>query len=144
MIGVPARTDGVSYRLCVLPEWAPMDGLTIAPFVFVKRSVRGRGLADVCAHEVIHLRDQRRWHVIFFLSYLFLLPLGPGFRAFWEWRAYRRNLEREFALSRSISPETVEWLVEVFTGRRYLWMLPSRRLVERLIRREVARLEAGR
>lgn len=55
-----------------------------------------RRFAECCApatlyrilrHEAVHLRDARRFPLFFQLSYLLLPPIGPGFRALWEWRA---------------------------------------------------------
>ena len=80
-------------------------------------------LASILAHELVHLRDQRRFHVWFYVSYALVLPVGRTMRARWELRAYAVDmlLARErggAADARRVAAR----LVKVFAGPAYLWM----------------------
>ena len=75
-------------------------------------------------HEAVHLRDARRWPVLFQLSYLFALPTGLTARAFWEWRAYTESLRVDFELYGRIDDAAIEAVVAAFCGPDYLFMCP--------------------
>lgn len=91
-------------------------------------------------HEAVHLRDMRRFPVLFHVSYLLLLPTGITCRAYWEWRAYKASLAAEYAIEGAISDEYIEDIVERFAGPDYLYMWPFRTHIRRLARRERARI----
>ena len=88
------------------------------------------------------VRDQRRWNVLWWLSYLLLLPIGPGLRAVWEWRGYRMTLLAEMERRGAISGYTQQNVVDWLCGPLYLWCCP-RSVAEWLVRREVARIGAA-
>lgn len=85
-------------------------------------------------HEAVHLRDMRRFPLLFQLSYLFLLPAGLTARAWWEWRAYAETLRVELELRGEISDELLDFVAERFTGPDYLFMLPFSGFVGRRLR----------
>lgn len=95
-------------------------------------------------HERVHLRDARRFPVLFEVSYL-LPPLGPGPRAYWEWRAYEETLRCEVELYGRIDLPWLDDLVERFAGPDYLYMWPFRRWLRRRLEALRLRLlrEAG-
>ncbi len=86
----------------------------------------------ILRHEAIHIRDCFRVGILpFVVSYLFLLPAVFTFRAWWEYRAYLETMRVELELTGTIAPQTVDWLVERFTGSDYLWMCPFPGFVRR-------------
>ena len=95
----------------------------------------------ILRHEAVHLRDARRWPVLFELSYLFVLPVGLTMRAWWEWRAYAETVRATFEVDGVVPDAELDEIADRFVGSDYLWMWPSRRSIrarlERL-RREVA------
>lgn len=87
--------------------------------------------AEVLHHEIVHVRDQHRWSILFFLSYLLVLPIGPSFKAFWEWRAYKEDLRwiHEHPVDNQDYQKYLEdyycqWVAEQFCSPLYLWMWP--------------------
>jgi hypothetical protein len=80
-------------------------------------------LAEILAHELVHQLDQRRWGVMFYVSYGVALPAGRSMRAVWERRAYAVDLMLahheggEQALARC-----ERRLVKTFSDRTYGWM----------------------
>lgn len=86
----------------------------------------------ILRHERVHMRDYAKWGPLFFLSYIFL-PIGPSFRAYWEFKAYKESM--------LVAYETVgvipDWLLEhyaaQFTGSTYLWMFPFPKTIRKLL-----------
>lgn len=97
-------------------------------------------LYGVLRHEAVHLRDARRWPVLFELSYLFALPAMFTARAGWEWRAYRETLRVEFELTGDIPDALLDHIERRFTGPDYGFMCPFPRFVRRRLEAERARL----
>lgn len=85
-------------------------------------------------HEAVHLDDMRRFPLFFQLSYLFLLPAGLTFRAWWEWRAYAETLRVEAELTGEIPDALIEHIAERFTGADYLFMFPFPGFIRRKLR----------
>jgi len=83
--------------------------------------------ADVLRHELVHLRDAKRWGILFYVSYL-LLPLPAVFtmRAYWEFRGYCESLRCERDRYGVVYSETFNYFVDIFVGPSYLWMCPFR------------------
>lgn len=109
------------------------SGVTFWNTIYVDPALIGndRG-AELLAHEIVHVRDQHRWNVLFFLSYLFL-PIGPGLRAIWEWRAYKETLRWIHEHMNEDYPQEYkdyiedyycQWVAHLFSGPNYLWMWP--------------------
>lgn len=90
--------------------------------------------APVLRHEAVHVRDQARWGVLFFVSY-FVLPIGPSVRALWEARAYRETLRYIATNSPWQRDWAVEWVSSRFTGPSYGFMFPFPSLVRRWCRK---------
>jgi hypothetical protein len=93
-------------------------------------------LYGIIRHEAVHLRDMRRFPLLFQLSYLLLLPTVLTFRAVWEWRAYTETLRVHAELTGQIEDQLLDSIQKRFTGPDYLFMFPFpgfiRRRLERL------------
>lgn len=94
-------------------------------------------LYGLLRHEAVHLRDMRRFPLIFQLSYLFALPTGLTARAFWEWRGYLETIRVHAELHGEVPDGLLDFIERRFTGPDYLYMCPFPRFVRR-------RLEAAR
>ena len=88
-------------------------------------------------HEAVHLRDARRFPIVFQLSYLFLFPAVLTLRAVWEWRAYLETMRVHIELHGDIPDTLLAHIQGRFTGPDYLFMCPFPKLVRR-------KLEAAR
>jgi len=84
-------------------------------------------LARIVAHELVHQLDQQRWGMLFYLSYVLVLPTWRTCRARWERRAYAVDLM--LALHED-GPAGLELarrrLIAVFSGPMYGWMWGGR------------------
>jgi hypothetical protein len=80
----------------------------------------------VVRHELVHLRDQRKYPVWFGLSYVLLLPTVLTFRAYWELRAFKATMLAQFEISGTIPERTITFILNQFTGPMYFWMWPFR------------------
>ena len=88
--------------------------------------------ADVLRHEWVHLRDARRWNILFYLSYLlFPLPAVFTMRAYWEFRGYCESIRAERDRYGVVYSESLHYYVSLFTGPAYLWMCPFPKFVMR-------------
>ena len=115
------RLDRVGIRL---------SGLALWNTVYLDRALHGTALgASVLRHEGVHLDDQHRFGPLFFLSY-FLPPVGPSFKAFWEWRAYRQDL---------LEGTPPEVIAGHFASGTYAWMWPWKGQVLRWCQRALDR-----
>lgn len=94
-------------------------------------------LYSLLRHEAVHLRDMKRFPVIFHLSYLALLPTGLTARAFWEWRAYQETLRVHAEVYGEIPDWLLRFIEQRFTGPDYLFMWPFPKHIRQ-------RLEAAR
>lgn len=94
----------------------------------------------VLRHEAVHLRDARRYPLIFHLSYLLMLPAVFTARAFWEWRGYLETMRAHLALHGEIPDSLLHHIERCFTGPDYLFMCPFPRFVRRRLERARARL----
>ncbi len=119
-----------------------LDGYTTVMFgnvYFPSRewceAVGPTALYRILRHEAVHLRDARRWPVLFHLSYLFGAPAILTARAFWEARAYAESLRVSMELDGDITDAELERIARAFTGSDYLFMCPFPRFVRRRLRR---------
>lgn len=96
----------------------------------------------ILRHEAVHLRDARRFPLVFHFTYLFCLPAGLTARAYWEWRAYRETLRVEAELTGEIPDALLDHVQARFTGPDYLFMCPFPRFVRRRLERARARILA--
>ena len=140
--GVRLRPFTESRALALLRccGWS-MSAMTLGRTVWMDPGIIGTAYGgQVLRHEAVHVRDQARWGLLFFITY-FLPPIGPSFRALWEARAYRetlRSIVSEFPWQRDWA---VEWVTSRFTGPSYGFMFPFPSIVRRWCRRVVD--EAG-
>jgi len=122
---------------------------TIRGTFYIPASDWGRNGAideDTLRHEAQHARDSRRWPVLFELSYVFGnlgIVVGPGMRAFWEWRGYRLNVEAMAKRGQSVE-EAIDYVVPQFIYQWYGWAgglpcWPFRGYWERKVRRTYQR-----
>jgi len=133
---------GESFAVHVLPEWAPMGGITLFGHVFLKARLVDDDV--LLRHEAIHVRDQRTWTILFWLTYLLLPIPGPfTLRGFWEWRAYRETIRATIDHQGSISDYQKGLIIAWLSGPLYWWAMP-RSFARRLVEREVTRLTAMR
>ena len=91
-------------------------------------------------HEAVHLRDARRFPVLFQLSYLFFLPTVLTARAFWELRAYEESVRAHVEVAGDVPEGFLEGVETAFVGPDYLFMFPFRGFIRRRLR--VARRKA--
>jgi hypothetical protein len=134
--------DDTKFNLRALPEWMPMAGIAIWPFgVFMKQSAAiSEEAQGMLRHEAQHIRDQKDFHVFFWLTYLLLLPIGPSFKAFWEWRAYRYTLYDEYLRLGWITPMTRMHVSRWLSGPLYFWAV-SGSYAEKIVNRWCDELE---
>ena len=112
-----------------------MGATTMYNTIFMDPALIGNDrAATMLEHELVHVRDQHKWNVLFFISY-WLLPIGPSFKALWEWRAYKVDL---ISCARDIEEGTyrdyiqgyyADWVTSQFTGTTYMWMWPFKKTV---------------
>lgn len=112
--------------------WKGAAGVTFWNTVFVASGYvdTAKG-AQLLSHEIVHVRDQHRWLILFPITYFLILPVGPSLKAVWEWRAYRENLRwvREHPSSDAAYQAYIEdyyckWVADQFSNSMYLWMWP--------------------
>ncbi len=139
--GVRIRPFTDSRVLRLLRRWG-VSAMTLGRTIWMDPGIIGTDHgAQVLRHEAVHVRDQARWGLLFFITY-FLLPVGPSFRAVWEARAYRETLRciaAQFPWQRDWA---VEWVASRFTGPSYGFMFPFPRTIRRWCRRVMAEAEA--
>lgn len=95
-------------------------------------------LVALLRHEAVHLRDMRRFPLIFPITYVLLLPAGITMRAVWEARAYRESMKVEAEATGAIASATIDALVRRFAGPEYLFMWAAPRAVRRHFERVAA------
>jgi len=130
---------------CRWLRWLPASAVAVGGTVYLRRAFRGTAEGkDILRHEAQHVRDWRRFGLLFWLTYLALLPVGPSLRAAWEWRAYRVSLRAAHERHGRVDEGTRAWVVAQFTkAAPYWWMWPFPRQVRRWVDAECARLEGG-
>lgn len=99
----------------------------------------------ILRHELVHIRDAKRFPVWFQLSYTLLpLPLGLAyFRADWEFRAYAQTLIVTYNQEGSIPEDLIQAVIGHFTGHLYFWMWPFKKTMTRKVRVLVKAIEEG-
>ncbi len=133
--------DGVTFKVRSMPSWLPMAAITLLGAVWIKEQYWATSHGhDILRHEAVHVRDQRKYHVLFWLTYI-LLPLpGPlTLRGFWEWRAYRVTLRALMERYGTLTSTDEATVTRHLSGPLYWWAVP-RSLAARLVAREAQRL----
>ena len=95
-----------------------------------KQYIGSHASIDILRHELVHLRDMKKYPVLFELTYiLFPLPTVFTLRAFWEYRGYCESIRAINDRYGYVPVKTIEFFVEQFTGPSYLWMCPFPKFV---------------
>jgi hypothetical protein len=114
------------------PDFMTSYATAVGATVYHPRDWSDWSMYEVLRHERIHIRDHKKWKLLYSLSYLFTLPVVVTMRAFWEFRAYcetlkvaweRRGKPRD-AFGNPVVYRDIEWAVSQFTGAGYLFMFP--------------------
>lgn len=78
---------------------------------------------DILRHEAVHMRQFKKWNILQTISYA-ILPIGPSFRAYWEYQGYVESMRVRHELGWGLSDTYIEDIVGQFTGPAYLFMWP--------------------
>ena len=96
---------------------------------------------DMMEHEIVHVRDMHKYHILFLLTYWFL-PIGPSLKAFWEWRGYQQDLAiiwHQYKGQGDYGKYVIKFyeghVANQFLYQNYAWMLPWPWLVHKMIDR---------
>lgn len=118
------------FSLTLMRFWNPnfMESYITVMFgkVYMPQRFIGTSIGyEVLRHELVHLRDAKKWPVLFELSYIFFpLPFIITFRAYWEFRAYCESLTVDAEKYGYVRSSTIEFIITQFTSSYYLWMFP--------------------
>jgi hypothetical protein len=83
------------------------------------------------AHELTHLKDSKKYPILYELSYLFLLPAFFTFRSFWEKRGYKWNVMyyvKRYPLNLDYFRSA---LGDIFCGSNYFYMHYSKKKINK-------------
>jgi hypothetical protein len=110
-----------------------MAGITLYNSIYLKDEYyeTSRG-AEILRHELAHIRDVHKWHILYVLSYFLILPTVFSMRAFWEWNGYKETLKSVYEEYKDADPKYREyildyycqWVTLQFTGASYFYMFP--------------------
>ena len=132
----------------VVPEFSTRYTTVLGATVFLPQppeEIAPDVLASTLAHELVHQMDQQRWGPLFYVSYGFCLPSIRSMRAHWERRAYAVDLLLARERGGPAEVERVaDLLVDLFSGRAYLWMWMGRQASRRYLEPVVQEVIAGR
>jgi hypothetical protein len=127
-------------------DWHPAGAITILDHVWLKGhffandfeiNIDGRTLLR---HEAQHIRDQRTYHVLYWLSYVGLI-IGPlSLRGLWEWRAYKITMKAWHERGIPLNTHNLDLLVGYLCAPMYLWAM-TRSHARRLVYDEAQRLQ---
>ena len=110
------------YTVHRLWSWFPALGITFGRHVFMRDPASELTLA----HELVHVRQQAEHPIWFWVSYVFLMPIG--------WNPWRARWEAEAYAVQARAGHPVESLARVIAGPMYGWCC-RRRTAEQAIRR---------
>lgn len=97
----------------------------------------------VLRHEAVHIADFDKWGWWMRISYFLLLPAGITMRAYWELKAYKESLRVCYEMYGKIPDYLIEYYVELFTGPKYVWMLPFPKTIRKSLLKERDRIING-
>lgn len=104
-----------------------MFGSIYMPKAFIGTPI----MVDVLRHELVHLRDAKKYPILFELSYvLFPLPTIFTMRSYWEFRGYCESIKAINDRYGYVTENTINFFVAQFTGPSYLWMCPFPKYVK--------------
>jgi hypothetical protein len=102
----------------------------------------GGEISDITLqHELVHVKDWKRWNILFSLSYLLFLPAGLTLRSVWEKRGYEVTIRetvrtrRRYAMTQSFKDR----IVRQFTGANYLYMWPFKKGISKWFDKTLAK-----
>jgi hypothetical protein len=100
-------------------------GVVAFPSRAWRAAVGERAIYEILRHEAVHLRDARRFPILFELSWLLLpLPTVLTMRAYWEWRGYAESMRARVELGLPVDDAWIEHVVQRFCGPDYGFMWP--------------------
>ena len=124
---VKVRTMERTLVFRTLLSWGwPMAAMTLGSTVYLQRKYVGTDLGwEILFHELVHVRQFKRWTIPgFLIAYVLLLPAGPGLRAALEWPAYIESLRVELERTGNIRDSSIDYTVRMFCGSAYWFMFP--------------------
>jgi len=83
-------------------------------------------LRTILNHESIHIQDQKKWGIIFTLSYIFPPAILAYGRWYWERKAYLPELIELYYLPSSSFDERLERIIDSLGGSEYFWTWPKK------------------
>lgn len=112
----------------------PMLRRMYVPNNFFKER-RASASMSTLRHEEVHLEDSVNFFPFFSLSYILLLPIGPGFRALWEMRAYKESIRARIEYRYTDLTHYIEHVTNLFCNSTYLFMFPFRKFIEKRLKK---------
>ena len=97
---------------------------------------------EILRHEAVHMRQFKKFWLLQTISYG-ILPIGPSFRAYWEYQGYCESMKVRSELGWSVDDAYIDWLVSQFTGPAYLFMWPFKASLTKKFKAERTRLLGG-
>jgi len=90
----------------------------------------------ILRHEYVHMIDQKRWSIWFFLTYILLpLPLLISGRSYWELRGYAQNIIVRHEYGLETTDAHLSNIARFFIGSMYFFMFPFRSVVMKRLER---------
>jgi hypothetical protein len=132
---IPKSESKLMKLLALVMFWNPsfMDAFTVVfgNNVYMPQRIIGTDQgADILRHEAVHMRDSKKYHIFYALSYI-ILPIGPSGRAFWEFRGYKESMRAEYERYGRVFDQSIDFWVSQFTGPNYLFMFPFPKTVRK-------------
>lgn len=124
------------------PEFMTHYVTTIGRTIYVPETMTAAQVDAILPHEKVHVQQFEKWGAWFVLSYLLILPMGPSVRAYWEWQAYKVDINRRHKERGTVAPWYRQRIVDQFTGSYYGWMWPFPKHMRRVVDRYCERLDA--
>jgi hypothetical protein len=117
------------------PRFMDQFTVTLGQTIYMPRWMVGKDFAvEVLRHEAVHIRDSKKWGLLYYISYC-ILPIGPSFRAYWEFRGYSESIKVEFEQKGFVSSQSMEFFAKQFTGPNYLFMFPFPKTIRKMLGR---------
>jgi hypothetical protein len=144
-----SRFMQILFKVMLMKFWCPEFMIdfttTIGKTIYMPQDIIGSDLgADVIEHECQHIRDSSGLMLLpFCFSYLFMLPIGPSFRALWEFRGYRVSMAVWYRRHGGIPNWLLSGYCREFTGSNYLWMWPFPKHIRACFERAREEIIAG-
>lgn len=84
-------------------------------------------------HELVHIAQYNKWNILYYVSYLFLLPAVFTMRSYWEKQAYAVTIKQIYNRNpiAVTKPYIKDNIINQFLSSKYLWMWPFRGSMEK-------------